>query len=110
YSLQTDSPGAIRHLVHFTALVVREEGYEVHQHEKLYVRRRKDRQVVTCLVVTDQINLPRGIRRWLRDVEHDQKTGRTISISADQLKGWQSLQSMIRWQSGNGNGNATAGG
>ncbi len=106
YSLQEDTPGAIRHLVHFTALVVREEGYEVHTREKLYVRRRKDRQVVTGLVVNDHINLPREIRRWLRAVEHHQKTGRTISITPDQLKGWQSLQSMIQWQSGNGNGNA----
>lgn len=100
YSLETDSAGAIRHLVHFTAIVAREEGYQVHQREKLYVRRRKDRQVVTGLVVNERINLPREIRRWLRAVEHHCATGRKISISKEQLAGWRSLQSMIQWQSG----------
>jgi len=100
YSLAEDSAGAIRHLVHFTAIVAREEGYLVHQREKLYVRRRKDRQVVTGLVVNQRINLPREIRRWLRAVEHHQQTGRKISISDEQLAGWRSLQSMIQWQSG----------
>ena len=100
YSLETDTAGAIRHLVHFTAIVAREEGYQVHQREKLYVRRRKDRQVVTGLVVNERINLPREIRRWLRSVEHHQQTGRKISITNEQLAGWRSLQSMIQWQSG----------
>jgi len=100
YSLQNDTPGAIRHLVHFTALVVREEGYQIHSREKLYVRRRKDRQVVTGLVVNERVNLPRETRRWLRAVEHHVQTGRQISISNEQLAGWRSLQSMIQWQSG----------
>ncbi len=100
YSLAEDSAGAVRHLVHFTALVAREEGYQVHQREKLYVRRRKDRQVVTGLVVNERINLPREIRRWLRAVEHHAQTGRKTSISKEQLEGWRSLQSMIEWQSG----------
>ena len=104
YSLQTDSAGAIRHLVHFTAIVAREEGYQVHQREKLYVRRKKDRQVVTGLVVNERINLPREIRRWLRAVEHHCATGRKISISNEQLAGWRSLQSMIQWQSGSTEG------
>ena len=97
YSLQNESAGAVRHLVHFTAIVAREEGYQVHQREKLYVRRRKDRQVVTGLVVNERINLPRDIRRWLRAVEHHQQTGRKISITEEQLAGWRSLQSMIQW-------------
>ena len=100
YSLEEDSAGAIRHLVHFTAIVAREEGYQVHQREKLYVRRKKDRQVVTGLVVNERINLPREIRRWLRSVEHHQQTGRKTSITNEQLAGWRSLQSMIQWQSG----------
>jgi RNA-directed DNA polymerase len=100
YSLENVTAGAIRHLVHFTAIVAREEGYQVHQREKLYVRRRKDRQVVTGLVVNERIGLPREIRRWLRAVEHHQKTGRRTSITNEQLAGWRSLQSMIQWQSG----------
>ncbi|HEV8608173.1 MAG TPA: reverse transcriptase family protein [Tepidisphaeraceae bacterium] len=102
YSLENDTAGAVRHLVHFTALVAREEGYQVHQRQKLYVRRRKDRQVVTGLVVNERINLPREIRRWLRAVEHHQSTGKKSSISTEQLAGWRSLQSMIQWQSGSG--------
>jgi RNA-directed DNA polymerase len=99
YSLEADNPAAIRRLVHFTSVIARQEGYLVHQREKLYVRRRKDRQVVTGLVVNEQVALPRQTRRWLRAVEHHQKTGRKVSISADQLAGWRSLQSMIAWQS-----------
>src|SRR5204862_1323901 len=100
YSLETDDAASIRKLVHLTAVIAREEGYLVHQREKLYVRRRKDRQVVTGLVVNERINLPREIRRWLRAVEHHAETGRKISISNEQLAGWRSLQSMIEWQSG----------
>jgi retron-type reverse transcriptase len=99
YSLDEDKPSSIRKLVHLTALVARQEGYRVHQREKLYVRRRKDRQVVTGLVVNDRINLPRDIRRWLRAVEHHVKMGQKISITREQLAGWRSLQSMIAWQS-----------
>jgi RNA-directed DNA polymerase len=98
YSLDEDTAGAIRKLVHLTALVARQEGYLVHRREKLYVRRRKDRQVVTGLVVNERINLPRDKRRWLRAVEHHEKTGRKISITREQLAGWRSLQSMIAWQ------------
>src|SRR5438445_19542 len=74
YSLESDDPGSIRKLVHLTAVIAREEGYLVHQRQKLYVRRRKDRQVVTGLVVNQRINLPRDIRRWLRAVEHRHRT------------------------------------
>jgi hypothetical protein len=100
YSLEEDNAASIRHLVYFTAIVARDEGYQVHRREKLYVRRRKDRQVVTGLVVNQRINLPREIRRWLRAVEHHCQTGRQINITNEQLAGWRSLQSMIQWQSG----------
>jgi RNA-directed DNA polymerase len=99
YSLPQDNPTTVRSLVHFTAIIVREEGYRVHERSKLHVRRRGDCQVVTGLVVNDRVNLPRKTRRWLRAVEHHQKTGRKLSITADQLAGWRSLQSMIAWQS-----------
>lgn len=100
YSLHTDSASSIRKLVHLTAVIAREEGYLVHQREKLYVRRKKDRQVVTGLVVNERINLPRHTRRWLRAVEHHALTGKKTSITPEQLAGWRSLQSMIQWQSG----------
>jgi RNA-directed DNA polymerase len=100
YGLETDDASSIRKLVHMTAVIAREEGYLVHQREKLYVRRKKDRQVVTGLVVNERINLPRSTRRWLRAVEHHQQTGRKTSISKEQLDGWRSLQSMIQSQSG----------
>ena len=100
YSLETDDAVSIRKLVHMTAVIAREEGYLVHQREKLYVRRKKDRQVVTGLVVNERVNLPRETRRWLRAVEHHQQTGRKTSITNEQLEGWRSLQSMIQWQSG----------
>ena len=57
-------------------------------------------QLVTGLVVNEQVALPRRTRRWLRAVEHHIATGRKVTISPEQLGGWRALQSMIADQTG----------
>ena len=99
FSFKEDSPGKVRTLIHITSIILREEGYEPHRKDKLYVRRRCDRQVVTGLVVNDHVDLPRETRRWLRAVEHRIQAGRTPTITPDELNGWRALRKMIREQS-----------
>jgi len=104
----------IRYVTGFVRRVVEAEGYRLHRRKKLSVRRRHHRQVVTGLVVNDQVNLPRSTRRWLRAVEHRARLAQqTSSASGDpashvsarkptltpaQREGWSALQSMIARQ------------
>ena len=99
FSFAEDDPGKVRSLIHIVGVILREEGYEPHRKDKLYVRRRCDRQVVTGLVVNDHVALPRETRRWLRAVEHRIQSGRTPTITPDELNGWRALRKMIREQS-----------
>ncbi len=77
------------------ASIVKEYGYDLHGKEKLDVMTYKNRQRVTGLVVNEKVNLPRTVRKWLRAVEHHQKTGRPASLSGAQMNGWKSLQQML---------------
>lgn len=81
---------------------VREElgrrGYAMHERRKLSVRRRHERQVVTGLVVNEKVALPRWLRRRLRAARHHIATGREATWTAEQLRGWAALESMIRTQ------------
>ncbi|HEY9071642.1 MAG TPA: reverse transcriptase family protein [Candidatus Ozemobacteraceae bacterium] len=77
------------------ACIAKEYGYDLHGREKLDVMTYKTRQYVTGLVVNEKVNLPRSVRKWLRAVEHHQKTGRPATLSKEQLNGWKSLQQMI---------------
>ena len=104
----------IRYVTGFVRKVVEAEGYRLHRRKKLSVRRRHHRQVVTGLVVNDQVNLPRSTRRWLRAVEHRSQPAQQTSSGSDeprssvsakkptlapaQLEGWRALQSMIARQ------------
>src|SRR5262249_60353915 len=95
FSFPVDDPQAIRHVIRMTMLAVASEGYTLHLHRKLQIRRRHDSQVVTGLVVNERVNLPRKLRRWLRAVEHRQKTGRAMTMTAAQLAGWRALVAMV---------------
>jgi len=78
------------------------------------VCQRHHRQMVTGLVVNGRVNLPRPVRRWLRAVEHRFHTAQSSwpepsesfparkkpTLSAQQLEGWRSLQSMTLRQAG----------
>ncbi len=98
FSFMTDDPDPVNSLIGMVRKIVKEEGYDIHEHKKLQVRRRHDCQKVTGLVVNERVNLPRKTRRWLRSVEHRVVTGKVATLSPAQLEGWISFQSMVRTQ------------
>jgi retron-type reverse transcriptase len=85
-------------LISMVAKVVEEEGYTLHRHKKLHIRRQHEQQVVTGLVVNRRINLRRRTRRWLRAIEHHARTGKPVTLTPAQIEGWRSLQAMIKKQ------------
>jgi retron-type reverse transcriptase len=88
----------INDLIHASKRIVADEGYVLHTSKKLRITRRHQRQVVTGLVVNEKVQLPRATRRWLRAIEHRQRTTGAATLSASQLEGWRALQSMIATQ------------
>lgn len=99
FSMNEDDHQSIAQLIRGVKMILKENGYRLHQDRKLQIRRQHDRQMVTGLVVnSSQVNLPRDTRRWLRAVEHRAKAGREITISPQQLAGWQSLRAMVQGQ------------
>jgi RNA-directed DNA polymerase len=74
----------------------RRRGYRLHGIRKTRVRRRHQRQLVTGLVVNRKVALPREIRRLLRSARHRVATGRTATLTPEQLRGWAALESMVR--------------
>ena len=95
FSFWLDDYRLIHHVLWFTRQIVADEGYELHWHKKLRIRRSHDQQRVTGLVVNRSLNLPRTTRRWLRACEHHLKTQRPCTLSPAQLAGWRALQAMI---------------
>ena len=93
-----DDRKKVRGLIRMTARIVSDEGYALHRHKKLHVRRRHQQQRVTGLVVNDRVNLPRSTRRWLRAVEHHLATDRPATLTSRQIEGWRSFQSMVARQ------------
>lgn len=75
--------------------IIADEGYRLHQHRKLRIARRHQRQKVTGLVVNERLNLPRAARRRLRAVEHHLRVGRSATLTPQQLAGWRALEQMI---------------
>jgi RNA-directed DNA polymerase len=115
-SFAEDDREKVHYMLWFVRELVAASGYRLHHRKKLSIRRRHHRQTVTGLVVNQEVNLPRPIRRWLRAVEHrmqsqqpvwtsasepsDYRPRKRPTLSADQLRGWQSLQAMIARQTG----------
>ena len=81
-----------------TGRIAAGEGYTLHRHKKLHIRRQHERQVVTGLVVNEKVNLPRHTRHWLRAVEHHARTGKPVTLTPAQREGWKSLRTMIQKQ------------
>lgn len=98
FSFATDDPDIINYIIRMTALIVHEEGYQLHYHKKLLIMRRHARQQVTGLVVNQRVNLPRPTRRWLRAVEHRLASGRQATLTPAQLAGWRALRGMVEMQ------------
>lgn len=99
FSFPSDDPDVIHYVIRLTGHIVAAHGYELHRRRKLRILRRHARQQVTGLVVNTRVNLPRATRRWLRAVEHRAATGRSATLTPDQLAGWRALQQMIAKQS-----------
>ena len=97
-SERTEGIGRNNDVISLVKMILEFEGYALHTKKKLRIARRGDRQVVTGLVVNDGVNLPRARRRWLRAVEHHVRTGKPATLTPAQLRGWQSLQSMVTTQ------------
>jgi hypothetical protein len=101
FSFPADAGSRVRGLIRTVKTILRSEGYELHVKKKLHIRRRRDCQLVTGLVVNERVNLPRAVRRWLRSVEHHVATGRRASLTRAQLAGWRSYRAMVERRAGN---------
>jgi len=95
FSFAVDDPRAIRDLIYRAKRILRAEGYEPNG-RKQRIHRRHARQLVTGLVVNEEVNLPRTTRRWLRAVRHRLESGRPASLTPGQLAGWVSFWRMVR--------------
>ncbi len=98
FSFSEDRREEIAAVIRATKAILRDCGYTLHHKEKLHIRRRHQRQVVTGLTVNQRVGLPRSVRRWLRAVEHYAATGRTPTLSERALQGWRAYQKMIEKQ------------
>jgi hypothetical protein len=97
-SFPVDDRRLIRYMVRFAGRVAASEGYRLHGRKKLHIRRRHQQQLVTGLVVNQGVRLPRATRRWLRAVEHHLRSGRSATLTPQQLAGWRALQAMVALQ------------
>jgi len=98
FSLRTDRRLSVTSAIRGTKAILDDYGYRLHLKRKLSIRRRHQRQTVTGLVVNDGVALPRETRRRLRAVEHHLRTGRTATLTPEQLAGWRALMAMIERQ------------
>jgi retron-type reverse transcriptase len=96
FSFDNEDQRQVHRLVNFAKDYVEHCGYQLHMKRKLHIRRRNSRQIVTGLVVNQHVALPRETRRWLRAVEHHAATGKPMTLSPAQLKGWRALVHMVR--------------
>jgi len=102
FSFAEDNRSAIASAVKVTKEIVSDYGYLLHLKQKLSIRRRHQRQAVTGLVVNDGVRLPRETRRRLRAIRHHLATGKGVTLTPDQLAGWDALENMIAKQAGEG--------
>jgi GNAT superfamily N-acetyltransferase len=95
FSFETDDPISIHRAIRMTKRTLAEDGYELHERRKLHVRRQHQRQVVGGLVVNVHPSLPRARRRWLRAVDHRRRMGRSVTLTNEQLAGWNAYRRMV---------------
>lgn len=88
----------LRGIVQVVRRILRSYGYAMHGGKKLRVLRQQQQQRVLGLVVNHRVALPRKTRRWIRAVRHQFDLGKPISITEQQLKGWESLAQMVETQ------------
>jgi len=95
FSFPKDYPKRVRGVIQKAKRILKANGYTLHQRQKLHIRRRHQRQMVTGLVVNERVNLPRQLRRQLRAAMHRHRTGGNPTWSLEQLRGWAALLAMI---------------
>jgi RNA-directed DNA polymerase len=93
-SFRRDYPRRIRGAIQFVTRCLRRDGYELNR-SKVRILRQHQQQRVTGLVVNDRVNIPRHIRRKLRAIEHRLNSGRSATMTREQLDGWKSLLRMV---------------
>lgn len=84
--------------IRVTKKILHEYGYELHNKRKLNIRRRHQQQRVCGLVVNERVALPRKTRRRLRAIRHHIDNGKSATLTAKQLAGWDALEQMIAAQ------------
>jgi len=95
FSLTRDYFRRVRGIIQYTKRTLKAFGYEMHERQKLSIRRRHTQQLVTGLVVNERVRLPRTTRRWLRAVRHRLETTGDCTLNHRQLQGWTALESMV---------------
>ncbi len=93
-SFRRDYPQRVRGVIQFVTRRLRRDGYELNP-SKVRILRQHQQQRVTGLVVNDRVNIPRRIRRKLRAIEHRLNSGRSATMTREQLDGWKSLLRMV---------------
>jgi hypothetical protein len=95
FSFQNEETRRVHLAIRFSKSVLEDQGYTLHEKKKLHVRRPHQRQLVSGLVVNEGVRLPRERRRWLRAVEHHERTGRPTTLAPAALQGWRAYRSMV---------------
>lgn len=88
----------IRGITQVVRRVLRSFGYTMHGGRKLKILRQNQPQKVLGLIVNERVALPRRTRRWLRAVRHRFDAGKPITMTEQQLLGWEALARMVETQ------------
>lgn len=98
FSFGTDKPGQVGQVIWAAKRILEDEGYRLHLRKKLRIRRRRQQQIVTGIVVNEKPNLPRRTRRLLRAVAHRRRTGGRPTMTESEQAGWEALLRMVETQ------------
>ncbi|MCR9201170.1 MAG: reverse transcriptase family protein [Planctomycetaceae bacterium] len=88
----------IRGIVQVVRRILRSFGYTMHGGRKLKILRQHQPQKVLGLIVNQRVALPRKTRRWIRAVRHNLDLGKPITLTEQQLLGWEALARMVQSQ------------
>ncbi len=97
-SFNTRSGRKVRGIIQVVRRLLKQAGYQMHG-KKTRVLRKHQRQIVLGLTVNEKVSVPRHIRRRLRAIRHHVSAGRSATMSAAQLQGWTSYESMVEQNS-----------
>lgn len=101
WSFRKESPSTSRAALRVIRRIIEEEGFRIQKKKRLRIQRAHQRQTTTGLVVNTKVDLPREVRRRIRAMQHQRRTGQLTPEGQRELTGWEGLQRMIRTQSRN---------